>query len=709
MIEDRSFTVDALLELPRLSELTLSPDGSRLVVSVARSDKKGKQFVSALYEINLQGVSRPRRLTRPAPGKSSAAFAPDGSLLFTSPVPNAEQVDGDSHGEVSALWRLSAGGGETYLLARPPGGVEMIAVAREAGTTVFASPSYPSTGSWEEDAERERARRDADVEAQLFTEYPIRFWNHYLGPRERHLYLVPLPKNNVPVKAGKDLIPYPGHSLDATDFLNTTSFVIAPDGTMVVTNRWREDVESHQRFLELVAIDTASGKTWTLAGGKASYRDLACSPDGRWIVTVREGLSTPEHFADSTLWLIDLKTGEGRDLLKGFDRWPKSPVWAPDSNTIFFTADDDGNEPIFRVDTNSGAVTRLSGHGAYTSLCVSPDGQTLYALRSTVSDPPYPVALDTETADAEPRRLRSFEELDGLRLKAQVERVSAMAEDGTPVRSWLLLPPGASAEAPAPLAVSIHGGPLTSWSSWHWRSNPHVFVEDGWAVLLSDPAVSTGYGVEYIRRGWGRWGDVVYGDTMSALEAAVNRNDIDAERTVAMGSSFGGYMVNWIAGHTDRFRALVAHAGVWDLESYYGTTDLGWWWEREFGNPYEDDSRYRENNPRLHVREITTPMLVIHGERDYRVSVSETLRLWTDLKRNGVTAKFLYFPDEHHWITKPNNIHIWYETILSFIDYYARGQKWRQPELLQIAAGISGATHVSAYPAPKSSRRDSYF
>ena len=669
------FTIDALLRLSRLSGLTLSPDGSRLVVSAARPDKKGRRFVSALYELDPAGCSPPRRLTRSAPGESDAVFAPDGSILFTSARPDPEADDEDPRGEKPALWQLPAGGGEAYLLAGPPGGVEAVAVAREAGTILFAADSHPNTGGWKQDAEREKARKDAGVGAQLFTEYPIRFWDHYLGPRERHLHLAPLPEGDAPAGSGKDLSPSPGRTLDQTDF------DITPDGRTVVATRWREDEVLRERFQELVAINAASGEVRVLAEDEASYRSPACSPDGRWIVAVRWGLSTPEGPADKTIWLVDLKTGEGRDLLEDFDRWPDRPVWSADARAIFFTADDDGHVPVFCADLD-GTVMRLTSEEAFSNLCPSPDGRFLYALRSTISDPPHPVAIDLETTNAQPRRLRSFEELDQLVLKARVERISTTAEDGIGVPSWLLFPPGASAENPAPLATFIHGGPLNSWNTWHWRWNPHVFVEDGWAVLLPDPALSTGYGLGYIQRGWGRWGDIVYADIMSAVDVAAERDEVDAGRTVAMGGSFGGYMANWIAGHTDRFSAIVTHASLWDLESFHGATDLGWWWEREFGDPYTDNYRYHQNNPRLHLKNIRTPMLVIHGELDYRVPVGEALRLWTDLKRNGVGAKFLYFPDEHHWVAKPNNVRIWYETVLSFVDHYARGREWNNPDWL---------------------------
>jgi dipeptidyl aminopeptidase/acylaminoacyl peptidase len=555
--------------------------------------------------------------------------------------------------------------------------VDAVAVSREDGAYVFAAGSHPNTGGWEEDAAREKARKDAEVGAQLFTRYPIRLWDHYLGPRERHLHLAPRPEDDGLTGAGRDLIPAPARSLDMA------TFDLTPDARTVVTSRWRETEDPRERALELVVVDAVSGEERVLAGDDDAWYDSpACTPDGRFVVAVRKGIPTPDEVADATLWLVDLRTGEGRDLLEGFDLWPQAPVWSHDSSAVFFTADEDGRTPAFRVDLDTGAVTRLAGEGAFDSLCPAPDGRTVYALRSTITEPPYPVALDALGADAEPRRLRGFGELDDLALPARVERITVEADDGTPVSSWLLLPPGASAEAPAPLATFIHGGPVNSWSGWHWRWNPNVFVDDGWVVLLPDPALSTGYGLGYIRRGWGRWGDIVYGDLMSAVDGAAARDEIDAQKAVAMGGSFGGYMANWIAGHTDRFDALVTHASLWDLESFHGTTDLGVWWEREFGDPYAEPSRYRKHSPHLYVGNIETPMLVVHGELDYRVPIGEALTLWTDLRRHGVPAKFLYFPDENHWVLKPNNARLWYETVIGFVDHHARGREWTQPDLL---------------------------
>ncbi len=271
----------------------------------------------------------------------------------------------------------------------------------------------------------------------------------------------------------------------------------------------------------------------------------------------------------------------------------------------------------------------------------------------------------------------------GIAAPGIVERLAARAADGTAIGSWLVLPAGASAEAPAPLVVWVHGGPLGSWSSWHWRWNPHVLAARGYAVLMPDPALSTGYGRAMVARGWNDWGGPPYRDVTAAVDAALaERADLDAGRTALMGGSFGGYMANWVAGQTDRYRAIVTHASLWELRGFHGTTDTGAYWEFEMGDPYREPERYIRQSPFEHLAKIRTPMLVIHGEQDFRVPVSEALRLWTDLRRHGVEGKLLYFPDENHWILKPQNARLWYATVLAFLDEHVLGKAFERPALL---------------------------
>ncbi|HEV3505910.1 MAG TPA: alpha/beta fold hydrolase, partial [Actinomycetes bacterium] len=470
--------------------------------------------------------------------------------------------------------------------------------------------------------------------------------------------------------------PEPGRALDEVEV------AVTPDGGTVLCG-WDTGEVTNPRS-PLVSIDVAGGERRVLLDDPASsVGRVACSPDGRLVVCERIWHGDPDHALDVGLWLVDLDSGEGRDLVAGLDLWPLEPVWAADSRAVFFVADQDGRTPVFRVEVDGdadGQVTRLSADGAFSDLCPDPGGRRLYALRATMASPAEAVALDAAAADQRPEPLPT----PGLPLAVpgSLTEVETRAGDGTRLRGWLAVPAGASEDRPAPLVVFIHGGPLSSWSAWSWRWNPWLLAARGYAVLLGDPALSTGYGQSFVERGRGRWGAEPFTDLMALVDATVARPDIDQERTAAMGGSFGGYMANWVAGQTDRFRCIVTHASIWSLEQFHGTTDHAAWWEREFGSPEAMPERYRDHSPDRHLDRIRTPMLVIHGERDHRVPVGEALRLWTDLTRFGVEAKFLYFPDENHWILTPPHVRVWYETVLAFLDEHVLGKDWARPELL---------------------------
>jgi dipeptidyl aminopeptidase/acylaminoacyl peptidase len=374
-----------------------------------------------------------------------------------------------------------------------------------------------------------------------------------------------------------------------------------------------------------------------------------------------------------------------RALTEGWDRWPHSARWTPDGTALIVAADDQGRSPLWRVDAETGDPTRLTrDDGTYTDFEVSPDGRWVYALRSAVDSPPAPVRVPLDgTAAVQP--LPGPTEALGavVRVPGRLTEVTATAPDGTPLRAWLALPQDAGAQAPVPLLLWIHGGPLHSWNSWSWRWNPWIAVAHGYAVLLPDPALSTGYGIEFIRRGWGAWGDAPYTDLMALTDAAQERPDIDADRSAAMGGSFGGYMANWVAGHTDRFAAIVTHASLWSLDQSMATTDASYYWIRELTEESKD-----ANSPHRFADAVSTPMLVIHGDKDYRVPIGEALHLWWDLLSRSKADdgssphKFLYFPDENHWILKPHHAKVWYATVLAFLDHHVRGEDWRRPDLL---------------------------
>jgi dipeptidyl aminopeptidase/acylaminoacyl peptidase len=684
--------LDDYLAIPRVTGLVLSPDGSRLVCSVQMLAADRTSYVTGLWDVDPLGERPARRLTRSTNGESSPAFMPNGDLVFVSKrsdVVGADDSPGtgggakDSDDELAAVWVLPASGGEARPLVSAAADVSAVLVAAAAPAVFVKVPALP--GAADDDATRRKARKDAGISAILHETAPIRHWDHDLGPDQLRLFAADL---DTATDAGacttalRDLTPSPGRGLDEA------AIAVSPDGAQLAVS-WRTPLGRGRDGRSLVVIATADGARRVLAeptpdgeaaGEKHDYDEPAFSPDGRLVVCVDVRDGDYDTAPTVTLRLFDLASGSSRDLTPGFSLWPAAPAFSADSAAVFFVADERGHRPVFRVDVESGAVTRLTADGAYSEVSVSPDGRTLFALRSAIDAPPTPVRLDVDATDQKPDELPAPG--NGFAVPGRLVDIETSAPDGATVRGWLVLPESASPQQPAPLALWVHGGPLMSWESWSWRWNPWLLAARGWAVLLPDPGLSQGYGDEFIQRAWGKWGPVPFADLMAITDAVAARADIDETRTAAMGGSYGGYMANWIAGHTQRFKAIVSHAGLWTLEHFIGATDHPGGWEQEWGHPLERPERYELNGPSRHLHAVTTPMLVIHGDKDYRVPIGEALRLWSDLVRQQVDAKFLYFPDENHWILKPGNTKAWYQTVFAFLDHHVLGADWTRPELL---------------------------
>jgi dipeptidyl aminopeptidase/acylaminoacyl peptidase len=666
--------------LPQVDGLALSRDGRRLAITVQTLDPKGTKWLSALWEVDPEGGRPARRLTRSAPGESAPQWLPDGSLLFTSARPDPTAAEPGTDPE-AALWSLPAGGGEARPVLARPGGVSGFAVAAASGDVVVAASVLPGADDAAADEERRKARKDAGVSAILHERYPVRYWDHDLGPAAPHAFWAGrLPEEQPDGTAGdavqlRDLTPEVMAPGSGTDDLT-----LSPDGRLLARTEQVPDGPAGQRP-RIVLVETATGQTRVLVDDPlANMSAPAFSPDGGRLVCVRQSMSSYADPPDYTLLLVEVADGNTRELTEGFDRWPSAPQFSADGSSVYFLADDDGRHALFRVPVDGGAPERLTRDGAYSHLQVAPDGSALYALRSAYDSPPVPVRLDPAALDQDPVVLPNPGTVE--RLPGTLREVEATAADGTRVQSWLVLPEGASSDSPAPLLLWIHGGPLMSWNSWSWRWCPWLMAARGYAVLLPNPALSQGFGQDFVRRGWGEWGGAPYTDLMAAVDAAEQLPEIDATRTAAMGGSFGGYMANWVATQTDRFRAIVTHASLWHLDAFTGTTDASYFWEREFGDPLREPKRYDQNSPHRYADAIRTPMLVIHGDKDYRVPIGEGLRLWYDLQKRGVPSKFLYYPDENHWVLTPGNARVWYETVLAFLAEHVLGEPWQRPELL---------------------------
>ncbi|MDT3345758.1 S9 family peptidase [Microbacterium aquilitoris] len=677
-------SLEDYIALPRIDAVALSPDGTRAVLTVATLNKDKTGYDRALWEVPAIGGGTPRRLTRSAKGEQGAAFTADGDLLFLSARPDAE---GDGEDEAAQLWLLPAKGGDARAITRLAGGVSGIAaVADAASVAVLAADLLPSAASLEADAKLRAERKKRKLSAILHTTYPVRYWDHDLGPAEPHLLSLDLdalaetigslaasdtaedePDATTPYPASlprpRDLTPAPGRAAD------TAGTALTPDGrTLIAAMRFPQG--RAERFA-IVSIDVASGAHTTLFEERSTYFESpAVSHDGRSIAYGRAAFSDPTGPADQELWIAGIDGSEPRRIAEGWDRWPTSIAFAHDDTALIVTADQDGRGPVFRVPLDGGAPVQLTTDDhAYSNVSVDRATGALVALRSSWMVPPHPVRIDpdgTVTALATPAALPTP--------AGTMTEVETTAEDGARVRGWLLLPAGADAASPAPLLLWIHGGPLNSWNAWSWRWSPQLALARGYAVLLPDPALSTGYGLEFIARGWNSWGEKPYTDLMSITDEVVARADIDETKTAAMGGSFGGYMANWVAGHTDRFRAIVTHASLWALDQFAGTTDASSYWQEIF-----TPEAMALNSPHRYVKDISTPLLVIHGDRDYRVPIGESLRLWSELNEHfgeddGSTVhRFLYFPDENHWVLKPQHAVVWYETVFGFLGEHVHG------------------------------------
>jgi dipeptidyl aminopeptidase/acylaminoacyl peptidase len=685
--------LDHYLAIPRVSGLALSPDGRRLVTTVATLNGKGTEYVTALWELDTEGEKHARRITRSAKGEAGAVFSATGDLYFTSARPDPESPEGGD--PVSALWLLPADGGEARVVLSRAGGISKVMAAREADAMFVTASVFAGSADEEADEERRKSRKDNKVAAILHSGYPVRHWDADLGPDQPRIFAVESGEGKEPGKpATVDAVaPLRLRNLtpDAAGFLRNSDSVASPDGKTIYTSFNKPLANADSRSV-LVAIDVATA-THKVLLDRAGVNFFAgpVSPDSRTLVVVSETDTTPHRAPQVNLHLLDVSAagaseGSLRPLAAGWDRRATPAAWLPDGYALLVTADDDGAAPVFRISVSRGGETKAAAGGdeegrdsaadvvrvtrdaaAYTDVVVSPDGRSAYAVRSSYEFPPEVVRVDLASGDV----TRLLAPAERPRIQGTLERIGTTAADGSRVPAYLAMPAGASAQNPAPLLLWIHGGPLGSWNAWTWRWNPWLLVAKGYAVLLPDPALSTGYGQAYIQRGWGEWGRAPYTDLMAITDSAVQRPDIDGTRTAAMGGSFGGYMANWVAGQTDRFNAIVTHASLWALDQFGPTTDDSQYWLKEM-----TAEMALENSPHLHVEKISTPMLVIHGDKDYRVPIGEGLRLWYELlsksqlaaDENGQTPhRFLYYPDENHWILQPQHAKVWYGVVEHFL------------------------------------------
>jgi len=649
--------------LGRVTATALAPDSSWMAVAVMRLDQDEADYVSDLWKVAFDG-SEPVQLTRGDSSDVAPCFRHDGALGFLSNRKPTDIKTDEGADKRNQIWILPATGGEPLQLSDEPLGIAGFRFARRGDRLVYTASVLPDV-AYDKQRETAAQRAKKGPNARHFTQQPVRHWDHWLHQNDD--------------MANTHLIACRSDGKQRIDLTTTArgelaiepEFDISGDGRQVAIT-WSTPGQDRERDTALRVFDLDAGTDRMFGVEPCCNIDSPLfAPDGRTLAAVR-AIRSATSAPCPRLVLFSVKTGKGRSLASDWDRWPQPQQWCADGSALLVTADDAGTTPLFRVDAKSGKVSRMSsaGSGGHHSACLSlPDGGAV-GIRSTLHQAPEPFLVKAGGRSAPRRlaRLSGFDSADWI----ESESIQTRSTDGTSVQSWLLKPRGVKGRLPT--LMWIHGGPMgMSGDNWHWRWNPLPYLAQGYAIVQPNPRGSTGFGQEFIQGIWGNtWGGQCYEDLMAVADAVSARKDIDGNRMMAMGGSFGGYMSNWIGTQTDRFRCIITHASILNMATFTGVTDHPAWWYLEMGgeNPYQNQDSFDRYAPWKYLPNWKTPTLIIHGEKDYRCPVSEALMLFEGLQYHGVQSELLLFPDECHFIQKPPNILAWYDTISAFLGRY---------------------------------------
>lgn len=643
-------TFEDMVKLLQFTSLTVSPDGNRLAFATSGRDLETNSFFGSVWVMDLP-AGMTRRITAGGKNEGSPAWSPDSKRLAF--VSNAGEVG------KAQIWKVELEAGQPTVVTALPTGAGAPRWHPDGKTILFTSNVYPECTTHACNAARLTDEDETIVKARVIDNLMYRHWDQWQEGRVNHVFTVQ-EHGSEPV----DLMPgdmwgvYGGWDL-------------SPDGELVVYET--KDVHQQERHtnndLYMVRVVRAGdgknpGRPAQLTRNPAFDGHPVYSPKGNYIAYLSQERA---GFEADRFRLTVMSLDEPGKLIypaEAIDRWVKEMGWFPDSSGMWFSVMDAGRITVYSVDIEGDHVPQKIFAGAWHEhVALRNDGRTFYAVSQSLTK-----AEEVWQYRAEPieqKQLTRFNErtLENVEL-ARVEEIWWPGADGTQVHGFMLFPPGTSPDQKNPLLLLIHGGPQGMWGDrLHPRWNAQLFAAPGFVTLLPNPRGSIGYGQRFLDEVSRDWGGKVYEDLMNGVDFVIKKGWVDPERMAAAGGSFGGYMVNWILGHTDRFKCLISHAGVYDLRSKFGTTDELWFPEWEFGGPPWDSEDYNTWSPSAFVKNFKTPTLVIHGQHDYRVAVNQAMQLFTALQRMSVPSRFLYYPDETHFIWKPANAQLWYRVV----------------------------------------------
>ena len=665
----RAITHEDLWTMPRVGAPAISPDGRWVVVGVLEPAYDEKQQVSDLWIVPADGSAPPRRLTSSPGGESGAAWSPDSTRVAFS----ARRGDD----EVSQIHVIAIAGGEAQRVTSVSTGARAPRWRPDGTAILFTSDVYPGARTDAENKAAAAERKARRHDARVYDRFPVRDFDRWLDDRHASLFVQPLAPGATAVDllAGSTLVASPGYSGQTGSGSEQLSAAWVPDGSGVVFAAAdnRDQAARADTVTALWLVPAAGGEPRRLTSGQERFGTPTFSPDGRTLFAELEPAGDKVYMLGRLVRFEWPAMGTPRQVAPGFDRPIRTFRLTGDGARVYLTAEDQGHERIYMVEATGGTpreVGRLE-HGTLTGLDVAPGpaSPVAVALFQSATQPPEVTRVDL--ASGARRALTAFTgtRLASLDLPA-AETFWFTSARGARIHNFVVRPPDFDPAKKYPLFVVMHGGPHSAWrDEWVLRWNYHLLGAPGYVVLLTNYMGSTGFGEAFAQR---IQGDPLEGPALeinqAADEAIARYPFIDGTRQVAGGASYGGHLANWMGVTTARYRALVSHAGLFDLAAQWGTSDIAWSRERNMGGPvWEDPATWARQSPLFRAGRLTTPMLVTVGERDYRVPANNALQLFVSLQRMAVPSRLIVFPEEHHWILRGENSRFFYREVQAWV------------------------------------------